>query len=225
MQTAHIKSSRNAYSRPDLEIIITPQMQSYSNPLQLVWGNVPNARGYENPVYLLDGNLVPVEIARGLSVLSLDRIDVLRSVQTLGVVAPRGVEKQETENRFTAGTRVSQEPGRQTTQAKPADVAYNFITRTDNLYNPKLHAAYMDVAGYYEPRIYYSPKHTTTLNSDMKPDLRSTLFWEPDIQLSSDTPLVLKYYNSDVTSTIRIVAEGITSAGVPVTGTLVYEVQ
>ena len=225
IQTAHVKSSRAAYSRPDLEIIVTPQMQSYSNPLQLVWGNVPNARGFENPVYMLDGNIVPVEIARGLSVLTLDRIDVLRSAQTLGGIEPRGIEKQVSENRFTAGTREAPVTGRQTSQAKPADVVFNFITRTDNLFNPKFNAAYVDFSGYYEPRIYYSPKHGTSLESDKQPDLRTTLYWEPNILLESNGSVLLKFHNSDHASTIRVMVEGITSSGIPVTSTLQYQVR
>jgi len=62
-------------------------------------------------------------------------------------------------------------------------------------------------------------------NSDLNPDLRSTLFWKPDINLEGTNEVILKYYNGDNSSLIRIVAEGITSTGIPITGKVEYEVK
>jgi hypothetical protein len=76
-----------------------------------------------------------------------------------------------------------------------------------------------------EPRVFYSPIHHTSLEKDYKPDLRTTLFWEPNIELEENKVVVLNYFNADNPATVRIIVEGITSNGVPVTGITEYEVK
>jgi len=87
------------------------------------------------------------------------------------------------------------------------------------------HSAKIKFRGYDEPRIFYSPKHYAKLESDYKPDLRTTLFWEPDIKVEDRRDYNLKYFNSDNSSEVRILVEGITSTGVPVYVTTKYKVQ
>jgi hypothetical protein len=55
--------------------------------------------------------------------------------------------------------------------------------------------------------------------------LRSTLYWNPDINLESNKEVTLNYYNGDNASIIRINAEGITKDGIPITGTAKYEIR
>lgn len=86
------------------------------------------------------------------------------------------------------------------------------------------HSAKMKFNGFSEARIFYSPKHNTTLNSDYKPDLRNTLFWDPDVILREHKDTTLVFYNSDNPGTVLIKAEGITDKGIPVTGSTVYRV-
>jgi hypothetical protein len=73
--------------------------------------------------------------------------------------------------------------------------------------------------------IFYSPKHHTTLLSDYKPDLRTTLFWEPNIKLENNKDLFLNYYNIDNPSKVKVIVEGITTTGIPVTAKTEYEVR
>jgi hypothetical protein len=65
----------------------------------------------------------------------------------------------------------------------------------------------------------------TGSNSDLNPDLRSTLYWKPDINLEGTNEVILNYYNGDNSSLVRIIAEGITTTGIPVTGKAEYEVK
>jgi MG2 domain len=94
--------------------------------------------------------------------------------------------------------------------------------RTDH--TPYLHSVSINIKGYDETRIFYSPKHKSPLESDAKPDIRSTLFWEPNIKLQKNKDVCLSYYNSDNPSTVKIIIEGITSRGIPVTATTEYDV-
>ena len=81
------------------------------------------------------------------------------------------------------------------------------------------------ISGYNASRIFYSPQHLPDSNSDFKPDLRSTLLWKPNINLEGNKEVILNYYNGDNSSLIRIIAEGITTTGIPVTGKAEYEVR
>ena len=95
-----------------------------------------------------------------------------------------------------------------------------------NLYkNVVFHSARKTLTGFNDPRIFYSPKHNTTLDSDYKPDLRNTLLWNPDINLGQGKDTTIVFYNSDNPGTIQIRAEGITGNGIPVTGTAEYRVK
>lgn len=80
------------------------------------------------------------------------------------------------------------------------------------------------IHGYNSPRIFYSPIHDPAAPS-MEPDLRTTLFWKPDIELQLNKELRLDYFNAEIPSTVRITVEGLTSTGIPATGTAEYEVK
>jgi hypothetical protein len=85
--------------------------------------------------------------------------------------------------------------------------------------------ASIKISGYDAARVFYSPQHLSSSASTYQPDLRTTLFWKPDIRLQSDKDLLLKYFNADNRSTIRIILEGITATGIPVTARTEYEVR
>jgi hypothetical protein len=88
---------------------------------------------------------------------------------------------------------------------------------------PVKHTVNTTFSGYDSPRIFYSPRHDPIQPSN-SPDVRTTLFWKPDITLQEGKGFLLDYFNADNPSTIRIVVEGITSKGIPVTATTQYQV-
>jgi len=61
--------------------------------------------------------------------------------------------------------------------------------------------------GYYQIRQFYSPKYDAT--PDPKPDLRSTVYWNPHLVSDLTGKANLNYYNTDQSGTYRIVIEGI----------------
>ncbi|MEI6050796.1 MAG: MG2 domain-containing protein [Bacteroidota bacterium] len=87
------------------------------------------------------------------------------------------------------------------------------------------HSVNKSITGYNEPRIFYSPKHHSSLKADNKPDIRTTLFWEPNIKVENNKEVLLNYYNSDNPSKVKVLVEGITTRGIPVTGVTEYEVK
>lgn len=77
--------------------------------------------------------------------------------------------------------------------------------------------------GYAVVREFYSPKYD--VKPDSRPDLRTTVFWEP--QMTSDVAgkAKISYFNTDVPGIYRIVIEGIDVNGSLARKVLTYEVK
>jgi len=72
------------------------------------------------------------------------------------------------------------------------------------LYTPK---------GFYKAREFYSPQYDNPKTNKKVADLRSTIFWKPDILTDSDGNASFSYFNADGKGTYRVVVEGIDADG------------
>jgi hypothetical protein len=216
MQTSHIISSRQMYGSPDKEFIVTPQLQNSQNLISLINGRftgvwvmrIPEPwmkdsqirirGGRGQPLFVLDGMIVTFEDVNSIPVSIIDRIDILYPGAAASIYGMHG------------------EGG-----------VISVITRTIDTYPTRqiLYSVNIKFSGYNEPRIFYSPKHSSTVESNYNPDLRTTLFWEPNIKLENNKDLYLKYFNADNSSTIKVIVEGITTTGIPVTASTEYDVR
>jgi hypothetical protein len=214
-QTIKVESSRSKYGKPDAELVISEQMQGYKTLLGLLKGKIPGVevlgdtsiaiRGLGSlnfntkPLILIDGNKATFEDLFLVPILIIDRIDVLKLVSSTVIFGFEGYNG-----------------------------VINLITKAgeaQEVYKPVDYSARFKISGYSASRIFYSPQHLPDSNSDLSPDLRSTLYWKPDINLEGTNEVILNYYNGDNSSLIRIIAEGITTTGIPVTGKAEYEVR
>jgi hypothetical protein len=217
-QTIKIESSRLKYGTPDAELIITDHMEGYTNLAELMKGKfagvevvlvggkyyiyfrgLSTINGDPNPLLLIDGNPVSFDELPDIPISQIERIDVLKNVASTTIYGLRG------------GCGV-----------------INLITKAGgvpDVHKPVDYSAKLKISGYSDSRIFYSPTYLKDSNSDYNPDLRSTLYWKPDINLESTKEVILNYYNGDNSSLIRIIAEGITTTGIPVTGKAEYEVK
>ena len=61
---------------------------------------------------------------------------------------------------------------------------------------------------------FYSPKYDTEdrLNSP-DPDLRTTIYWKPNVQFSESGEAVVEFYSADIPSTYQVIGEGVTGFG------------
>ncbi|MBS1526848.1 MAG: TonB-dependent receptor plug domain-containing protein [Bacteroidetes bacterium] len=66
--------------------------------------------------------------------------------------------------------------------------------------------------GFYKAREFYSPKYEVNLGSS-RPDLRSTIYWQPELATDKDGNASFEYYNADGTGTYRVLIEGIDDKG------------
>jgi hypothetical protein len=217
-QEFHINESRMIYGQPDAEVIITPQLESARSIRDVLMGSAsgitfarPGAGGASgiiihgiqsfgldrDPLFLLDGLEVTWTYLSSIPLQWIDRVDVIKSEKAtaFGVRGAFGV--------------------------------ISVITKTykEIPYKPVSYSVNAKISGYDAPRVFYSPTHSEGLQKDYKPDLRSTLYWFPDIKVITNKDYVLKYFNADISSTYKIIVEGITSGGIPVTGKIEYEVK
>lgn len=234
-ESGRARSRRYLMSSPDKEIVITPMEEKYNNTQQLIefrlirpiTSNMPVGSGLrmQNPLFMIDGVFVREDELRSLPVSWVERIDVatnqgaiaLFKLQALAY-GPINNESANDMAKLALGDKV---------RTGPMDGVISIITRNDYNWSEKkvFHSANIEVTGYNEPRIFYSPKHHTTLEKDFKPDLRATLFWAPEIEIEDNEEYFLNYYNDDNPGKISITVEGITASGIPVTGNAEYEVK
>ncbi len=67
--------------------------------------------------------------------------------------------------------------------------------------------------GFYKAREFYSPKYDNAIITTKQRDLRSTIFWKPELVTDKDGNASFEYYNADGTGTYRVVIEGIDDKG------------
>lgn len=68
------------------------------------------------------------------------------------------------------------------------------------------------VKGFHKAREFYSPKYDAPVSMS-RPDLRSTIYWEPNIVTDKDGNASVEFYNSDSRGSYRVVVEGIDNQG------------
>ena len=70
--------------------------------------------------------------------------------------------------------------------------------------------------GYLQPAQFYSPVYQTIEQKENpKPDLRTTIYWNPSLLLNVKNPLTCQFYTADTPGTYTITIEGITDNGGP----------
>jgi hypothetical protein len=220
-ESARAKSRRYLRGTPDRELVITPDLQFYSTAFRLIElkylnpSTVRLGHRMKNPLYMIDGNTVPASDVRALPISWVERIDVVDDENVASLAAIRTmveIEGADSSGRGGYGY---------------CDGAISIILKDDKdiVNSPVFHSVNVKFSGFDEPRIFYSPRHHTNLESDYKPDLRTTLFWEPNIKVENNKDIFLNYYNADNPSKVKVIVEGITTEGIPVTGKAEYEVK
>ena len=90
---------------------------------------------------------------------------------------------------------------------------------------PPLNFINQRVYGYYQARTFYSPKYDVPQPENKKPDLRTTIFWEPNIETDIEGNATISFFNADNRAIIKADVEGIAEPGVPMVGKTSFEVK
>ena len=79
-----------------------------------------------------------------------------------------------------------------------------------------------NVTGYYEARTFYTPMPTTrpTIN-----DYRTTIHWEPNIKTDANGKASVSFYNTLPPTDVRVIVQGITAGGVPISADTGYKIR
>jgi len=67
--------------------------------------------------------------------------------------------------------------------------------------------------GYYKAREFYAPRYDHAENAFNREDLRSTIYWKPELVTDKDGNASFDYYNADGTGSYRLIIEGIDENG------------
>ncbi|PZR29851.1 MAG: hypothetical protein DI535_01760 [Citrobacter freundii] len=84
----------------------------------------------------------------------------------------------------------------------------------------------VDYEGLQLRREFYSPAYTTDDKGDPRvPDLRTTLLWIPNIDLTNEQVKTVKGYTSDFAGAFRVIFCGLTASGIPVQNETIIHVK
>lgn len=97
------------------------------------------------------------------------------------------------------------------------------ITLKPGAYNNDLSLLLTDVDGYYETKTFYAPTYLLA-NERLKKDMRTTIYWEPNITTNENGEATLSFYNADPSSTIKVSVQGLSNKGL-ITGETQYQVK
>ena len=83
----------------------------------------------------------------------------------------------------------------------------------------------MQVPGYYRAREFYAPRYETAA-ATAHPDPRfTTLYWAPMVQTDATGQAQLSFYTSDAVGRFRVTGEGLSTRGLPLSGSVELVVQ
>ena len=81
----------------------------------------------------------------------------------------------------------------------------------------------LKITGYYKAREFYAPRYDH-INDHTRPDLRSTIYWLPEIMTDKNGNASFDFYNADGNGQYEIIVEGINSDGIAGAAKYSYEV-
>ncbi|MBS1530311.1 MAG: TonB-dependent receptor plug domain-containing protein [Bacteroidetes bacterium] len=67
--------------------------------------------------------------------------------------------------------------------------------------------------GFYKARQFYAPKYEHPNDNMNRKDLRSTIYWQPELATDKDGNAELSFYNADGTGNYKVIIEGMDSKG------------
>ncbi len=76
------------------------------------------------------------------------------------------------------------------------------------------------------PKTFYQPKYETEAEKySQVPDLRKTIYWDPDLTFNHEGKAIVRFFNGDRYTRIRCLFEGIDDSGTPVHSECTYDVE
>jgi hypothetical protein len=67
--------------------------------------------------------------------------------------------------------------------------------------------------GFYKAREFYAPRYDASYTENEHRDLRSTIYWKPELTTDKDGKAIFDYFNADGVGKYKVIVEGIDSNG------------
>ena len=201
------------YGFPDYSLTVTDKMTSFLDPINALQGRIASLyitgdriNGYRfiyhgqrgEPLFLIDGKEVELETFMAVPMNAIDKIEVIKDSGKLslyGFHGSFGVISVLTKRGVNG----------------PIPPVLNLINRR--------------VYGYYQARTFYKPGYDVKNPEFEKPDLRTTIHWEPDVVTDEEGNATISFFNADSKTIIKVDVEGIAEPGIPLGGRTRFEVK
>lgn len=90
----------------------------------------------------------------------------------------------------------------------------------------KFHSIVQEIQGFYNARTFYAPDYENPKEEfEQIADIRNTLYWNPFVHPDENGISEVSYFNSEVTTTVKVTLEGLTSTGIPVVVKTYYSIE
>lgn len=139
---------------------------------------------------IVDGAYVGDDFLSSINPYDIGSIEVLRSIEYTSIYGTRG-----SGGVLVINTKRGNEMG---------DDSYQRYTPGLIRYSPK---------GFYKARTFYSPQYDDPKTNITLADLRSTIYWEPNVITDKDGKATIEFFNAGSKGTYRVVVEGIDNDG------------
>lgn len=207
-----IVSQKSIYSNPTNRITLDDRLRISSGTVLDLIRNVPGVtvngsflnqtvfiRGSRStPLILIDGLPVEQSLVNSINVSDVLFIDVLKG-PSAAIFGSRGANG-------VIAIYTGQDPDSKITKESSGiiDIVIN---------------------GFDKNREFYSPDYSKNTSSKFKPDLRTTLYWNPYILLTANEENSLSFFTGDKMGDYIITTEGLSEDGEPIFGTYEFSVQ
>ncbi|MDN5201288.1 TonB-dependent receptor plug domain-containing protein [Fulvivirgaceae bacterium BMA10] len=170
-----------------------PGLEAFGTPpqsIQLRGANSVRSNG-NLPLFLINNIPVGLEAVNSLSPMDVSHVDVLKGARA-AIFGSRG------------GNGV-------------IAIYTKKTTGEDNkIVGDKLGILKFVHKGYYKARKFYTPKYDVKKPEHVKPDYRTTLYWNPNAIIDKSGKAEMTFYTSDSNTTFKIEVEGVTNNGLPI---------
>lgn len=149
-----------------------------------------STRSYNRPMQvIIDGAYVEPSFLNNVNYIDVQAIEVLRNAGSVGIYGGRG---------GNGVIIVTTKRGDENEYTGP------ITGRGIKVLYPK---------GYLKARTFYSPRYDKVAENKQLADLRTTIFWKPDVLTRSNGKTSFEYFNAGTKGSYRVVVEGIDTDG------------
>jgi len=182
----------NKYSATDIYGVLRqiPGVQLFSNSTpppryQIIIRGFNTLSGGIQPLIVINDVPMDISILDEISIIEIEQIDVLKRTAIFG---SRG-----------AGGVIS---------------IFTKLGKTSRDDSPIFHIKSVLPLGYQQPVEFYAPKYDTPEKRDVQaPDLRTTIHWQPVVQIDNTGVASFEFYTADEQTSYTVVIEGLSNDG------------